>query len=206
MAVQHLQQRSREKLSLSCISCKKWVHRRCSGVKGSLQRASTSFRCRICLNGNSSSTVVQSRLSLDNDSLEFVDNFCYLGDVLDTDGGVESAVTARIRSGWCKFKELSAFLTSKAPALSVKGKVYAACVRQRMIYGSETWAMRSEQEQRLSRAEMKMVRWMSGRSLRERKSNEELRRAMGIEPTQRSSREADYVGSGILREEKSRIG
>ena len=38
-------------------------------------------------------------------SLEKVDKFCYLGDMLDADGGCDSAVTARVRSAWKKFCE-----------------------------------------------------------------------------------------------------
>ena len=80
---------------------------------------------------------------------------------------------------------MSGVLTSKKVALRLKGKVYGACVRSAMIYGSETWAMDTEQELRLERAEMRMVRWMCGVSLRvslrERKTNVELRERLGIE-------------------------
>jgi len=38
-------------------------------------------------------------------SLEKVDKFCYLGDMLDADGGCDSAVTARVISAWKKFCE-----------------------------------------------------------------------------------------------------
>ena len=31
-----------------CYSCKKWVHERCSAVKGSLHNASQSLICRCC--------------------------------------------------------------------------------------------------------------------------------------------------------------
>ena len=37
--------------------------------------------------------------------LEKVDKFCYLGDMLDADGGCDSAVTARVRYAWKKFRE-----------------------------------------------------------------------------------------------------
>ena len=67
-------------------------------------------------------------------------------------------------------------------SLKLNGKLYATCVRSAMIYGSETWAMNVEQQRRLERAEMRMVRWMCGVSLRERKTSAELRRMMGIEP------------------------
>ena len=32
--------------SILCHRCKKWIHKRCSGVKGSLRNASQSFICR----------------------------------------------------------------------------------------------------------------------------------------------------------------
>ena len=64
--------------------------------------------------------------------------------------------------------------------MRLKGKVYGACVRSSMIYGSETWAVNAaELEAKLERAEMRIVRWMCGVSLRE-KTNAELRESMGI--------------------------
>jgi len=50
------------------------------------------------------------RVTLDSDDLEVVDKFPYLGDVLSSAGGVQEAVTARIRSGWKTFKEISGLL------------------------------------------------------------------------------------------------
>ena len=41
--------------------------------------------------------------------------------------------------------------------------------------------MNAERESKLERAEMRMVRWMCGVSLREKKTNAELRESMGIE-------------------------
>ena len=72
-------------------------------------------------------------------------------------------------------------LTKRGVSLKLKGKVYATCVRSTMIYGSETWVLNMEQQQRLERVEMRMVRWMCGVSLRERKTNDDLRKMMGIE-------------------------
>ena len=44
-----------------------------------------------------------------------------------------------------------------------------------MTYGSETWALRVEHEEKLNRAEMRMIRWICGLSLRDRKTSAELR-------------------------------
>ena len=73
---------------------------------------------------------------MDGESYGCVKSFCYLGDTLD--GGADLATTARIRNGWMKFRELLPFLTSRAPPLEMKGRVYASCFRGSMTYGSET--------------------------------------------------------------------
>jgi len=36
--------------SLQCTSYKKWVHKKCSGLKGSMSKVAKSFICRGCLN------------------------------------------------------------------------------------------------------------------------------------------------------------
>ena len=37
--------------------------------------------------------------------MEKVDKFCYLGEMLNADGGCDSAVTARVRSAWKKSRQ-----------------------------------------------------------------------------------------------------
>ena len=108
--------------------------------------------------------------------------FCYLGDTINANRGDESASVTRTRCAWQKFRELSPILTGKDISLRIKGRVYEACVRSAMLYGSETWAMKAEQERRFERTEMRMVRWMCGVSLREKKTSAELRARMGLEP------------------------
>ena len=36
--------------SLQCTSCQKWVHKKCSGMKGSMSKVAKSFICSGCLN------------------------------------------------------------------------------------------------------------------------------------------------------------
>ena len=55
------------------------------------------------------------------------------------------------------------------------------CSKLNDIYGSETWAVNAELEAKVERAEMRMVRWICGVSLREKKTIVELRESMGIE-------------------------
>ena len=77
----------------------------------------------------------------DAGSVEWVDSFCYLGDVMGCGGGVEDAVRHRVKCAWGKFRELSLFLTLRGMSLKLKGKLYSACVQSVLVYGSETWAL-----------------------------------------------------------------
>lgn len=118
---------------------------------------------------------VRKEMEIDSDGkVECVDKFCYLGDTLGSGGGAEDASRARVRCAWAKFQELSPILTARGASLKVKGKLYSSYVQCVMMYGSETWAMKVEDMQRLERAEM-MIRWMCGVTLKDRKGSEELR-------------------------------
>ena len=81
-----------------------------------------------------------------------------------------------------KFQELMPFLTSRAPPLEMKGRVDASCVRSSMTYGSETRSLLVDVGLKFKRAEMQMIRWMCGISLKDRTTNEELIRLVGVEP------------------------
>ena len=115
------------------------------------------------------------------------------GDTLGGDGGADLAATARIRNGWMKFRDLLPFLTSRAPPLEINGRVYASCVRSSMTYGSETRPLLVDVGLKFERAEMQMIRWMCGISLKDRRTNEELRRLVGVEPI------TTFIRSGRLR-------
>ena len=90
--------------------------------------------------------------------------------------------TARSRNGWMKFQDLLPFLPSRVPSLEMKGRVYASCVRSSMTYGSETRPLLVDVGLKFERADMQMIRWMCGISMKDRRTNEELRWTVGVEP------------------------
>ena len=166
--------------SVLCRTCGKWIHHKCRGIKGKLKN--TEFKCSVCVAGKEGGSSERQELLLGPDcTLKVVDRFCYLGDVIGAEGGAEKASRARVRCAWAKFRELVPILTSRGASLKMKGKIYNACVRSVMIYGSETWAMRVEDMHRLERQDRIMVRWMSGVTLKDRRPSEELLDHLSIE-------------------------
>ena len=66
-------------------------------------------------------------------------------------------------------------------SLRSKGIIYTTCIRPAMLYGSETWPTKIEDIRKMQRSEMRMLRWMAGVSLSERKSNEWVRSMLAID-------------------------
>ena len=62
-----------------------------------------------------------------------------------------------------------------------------------MAYGSETRPLLVDVGLKFERTEMQMIRWMCGISLKDRRTNEELRRLVGVEPI------TTFIRSGRLR-------
>jgi Reverse transcriptase (RNA-dependent DNA polymerase)/Endonuclease/Exonuclease/phosphatase family len=179
--------------SIRCTSCLAWIHKKCSGISGSLQNVK-DYQCKRCRDGNPTRQDALKEVSLGTrEKLECVEKFCYLGDMIGAGGGAEVASRTRVRCAWGKFKELAPILTSRGASLKVKGKVYRACVQRVLVHGSETWPMKIEDMKRLERTERMMVRWMCGVTLKNKIANVDLNRRLDIECV------ADVVRRGRLR-------
>jgi len=83
--------------------------------------------------------------SLDEDKMEHVDKFCYLGDMISAGGGVGKASRMRVKCAWNSFRDLQPILTKRGASLKIKGKIYRACVESVLVHGTETWAMKVDE-------------------------------------------------------------
>ena len=129
--------------------------------------------CKRC-DGTIQDADLAGNLVVEEETYGCVISFCYLGDTLDGDGGTDLAATDIIRNGWMKFRKLLLFLTPRAPPLEMKGRVYASCVRSSTTYESETSPLLDDVGLKFVRAEMQMIRWMCGVSMKGRRTSEEL--------------------------------
>src|SRR5258706_153441 len=80
--------------------------KRCSKVTGRLQDV-VDFKCVNCTQGKKAAAAVTVELKLiaeEGDTLECVDKFCYLGDMIGAGGGAEEASRMRVKCAyfsWC---------------------------------------------------------------------------------------------------------
>ena len=136
-----------------------------------------NFECRVCMSGAKVECKNASNGCLSE--LERVNSYCYLGDNL----GSELAVTRRIGLDWKAFNSVSSMLCGKRHTWNIKRQIYRTCVRPVMIYGSETWVVRSVEESILRRAEKRMLRMMCGVQLADGVSTKGLMVRLGLDST-----------------------
>ena len=141
--------------------------------------------------------------SEDGTRLKQTREFKYLGSVIADEGGTEKAVRQRVKDGWQKWREVSGVTLDKKIPLKLRMKIYKSVLRPVLLYGAETWSLRKKEEGILERTEMRMVRWIAGISLLERRQSEDIRRMCGICNIKEKAREARlrYFGHVKRREE-----
>ena len=166
--------------SILCSSCLNWCHRRCSGLR--VLREDPNYICPSCSRQNSPQPAEEDdTILIDGDRIEEVKEFCYLGDLLDSDGSVERAVRMRVAAAWRKWREIASLLTNKGIPLRHRGNVYDACVRSVLLYGAESWAMTERVLGILTSCDRRMLRYMAGVALQDRVNSAEVASRCGVE-------------------------
>ncbi|KAL5172393.1 hypothetical protein HKD37_16G045160 [Glycine soja] len=111
-----------------------------------------------------------------------VTQFKYLGSVIQDDGEIEGDVNHRIQAGWMKWRKALGVLCDAKVPIKLKGKFYRTAVRPAILYGTECWAVKSQHENKVCVAEMRMLRWMCGKTRQDKIRNEAIRERVGVAP------------------------
>src|SRR6218665_3184119 len=119
------------------------------------------------------------QIKLGGEVLEKVTKFVYLGGALTEDGTCMEDIRRRIGSACAAFRRLDKMWRIISISLKTKMKLYWALVLPVLMYGSECWTLRKENERGLLVAEMAWLR----RIRRERIRNETAREELGAEET-----------------------
>ena len=168
------------KNSINCPGCNLWVHKRCSGINGKLKE-DPSYRCPRCLGlARPIDPRVKTEVYLDDEKLDVVSSFCYLGDTQSPGGGCELSTVTRVRSAWGQFRELLPLLTSRGLKLVTRGHLYETYVRKAMLHASECWAPNAADVARHQRSDRSMIRWICGVKWDDRVSSDSLLRQLHI--------------------------
>ncbi|KAL5143855.1 SPX domain-containing membrane protein [Glycine soja] len=126
--------------------------------------------------------VSNSEVKIGDHIIPQVTRFKYLGSVIQDDGEIEGDVNHRIQAGWMKWRKASGVLCDAKVPIKLKGKFYRTAVRPAILYGTECWAVKSQYENKVGVAEMRMLRWMCGKTRQDKIRNEAIRERVGVAP------------------------
>ena len=154
--------------SILHLSCKKWVHKRCSGIRECFRNCN-DFICKTCWKVVEADDPFPACITIDGNELETVSELCYLG-VTGQAGGYIDAVTARIRYTLKAFHELLPILTNRGVSLLNRGKVFEACVKSVFFYRSETWSKSTGDLSRIKISDHAMIQWICSLNINQQHS------------------------------------
>ena len=66
--------------------------------------------------------------------------------------------------------------------LSLKEKFYRTAVRPSLLYGTKCWAIKKQHTQKISVVEMRILKWMCGKTRMDKVRNEDIRSLVGGAP------------------------
>ena len=87
--------------------------------------------------------------------------YYYLGDTIRARRSAVVNVLARIKIGWSNFRDFLTLVTTRNLPLGAKVRLYSACLRGLMQYGSGQWSVKEEYVITLWRYSARMVRYVN---------------------------------------------
>ena len=109
-----------------------------------------------------------------------VDEFRYLGSMMQENRKCEREVKKWIQVGWSKWRKVSGIICDRKLSTRVKGKVYNTAIRSAMLYGMETVVLMRRQEIELEVAELRMLRFAMGVMRLDKIKNTHVRETVNV--------------------------
>uniref|UniRef100_A0A7E4VZ75 Reverse transcriptase domain-containing protein n=1 Tax=Panagrellus redivivus TaxID=6233 RepID=A0A7E4VZ75_PANRE len=114
--------------------------------------------------------------------IERVKDFIYLGRSISyrqpysTATPMNKEISRRISAAWGAFNKVKRLMISSTVPLAVKRRYFNQCILPAFLYAAETWALSKADKDRLEVAQRRMERAMLGITLRDKKTNDWIRR------------------------------
>ena len=124
---------------------------------------------------------IQATIQVDGKQLEQVQQFKYLGQTITNEGKSNKEIQIRIAQAKSMFMKLNDIFMSRDISLDLRLRAINLYVFSILLYGDETWTLNGESTKKLEALEMWIFRRLARVSYRDRVSNEEVMRRLGIE-------------------------
>ena len=115
-------------------------------------------------------------IQLSRENLEQVQNYNYLGVMINCEGKLRDEISQRIKKAMTVYNQLGkAFISKQELPVKTKMAVFDTVFCPTLLYGSETWTLDSREHSRLQATEMKYLRRVVGKTKRDKIRNAIIR-------------------------------
>ena len=140
----------------------------------------------------------QGAITIGNVSLENVQHYKYLGQIISANRNSVLEVNCRIRSGWAAFAKFDNLMRRRSIPQRLKTKAFNQCILPAMVYGAETWTTTASAMSKLAVAQRRMERIMLGITLRHRKTNVWIRNQTKLNDIEKTIMKIKWQWAGHL--------
>jgi hypothetical protein len=148
-------------------------------------------------------TETKCTIRIDQEELEQVDRFTYLGSTINEDSDCGIEIRVRLAKGYAVATDLKKIWKSHDITNTTKIKLWRTLVWPVAIYGCESWTLRKEEERRIEAFEMKCLRLIMNISWTEMRTNDWVLEEAGVERSLLKTvkeRKMTYFGHIMRRE------
>lgn len=117
----------------------------------------------------------KTNISVNHETLEFVEEYTYLGQLISPNDQTEKEINTRIANGWKKYWSLKEIMKSPDLGMSLKRKTFNMCILPCLTYGCETWSLTKFSRDKLAKCQRAMERSIVGCKRKDRIRNCDLR-------------------------------
>ena len=133
-----------------------------------VSRSKTEY---LCMSDN----VTEETVKLQGADLVKVQDFKYLGCIVQDNGDCQKEVKKRIQAGRNGWRKISGIMCDRKLSAKVKGRIYKVAVRPALMFGLETTTLSKRQVADLEVAELKILRFALGVTRKDKIRNEHIR-------------------------------
>lgn len=135
-------------------------------------------------------------VSLDNNQIEYVSEYTYLGQLMSFQNRRQKEIQRRIALAWKKFWSLKFILLDRTLNLKMRCSVMNTCILPALLYGAQTWSLTKKERDMLSVCQRKMERKILNITLRDKVRNEDIRRKTQIHDAPEVARQLKMKWAG----------
>uniref|UniRef100_A0A1Y1MCV0 Reverse transcriptase domain-containing protein n=1 Tax=Photinus pyralis TaxID=7054 RepID=A0A1Y1MCV0_PHOPY len=120
---------------------------------------------------------------IEEEKLEQVTHYTYLGVQIDDRGNEEGEINERIQKAARMYYALNKnFISKKEVSRKTKMMVYKVIFRPILTYGSESWTLGRKEQGKIQTIDMKYLRRVKGITRRDHIRNEDVRKELQVQP------------------------